>query len=71
LEYNKLIPPSKGGLGGAEIINNKIMNILSKISGISHFMEVTTFSLDECKSMDEIFDKIYTETAKIHLNNIK
>jgi hypothetical protein len=34
-------------------------------------MEVVSFSIEECKSQDEIFDKIYTETAKIHLDNIK
>ncbi|MDQ7022525.1 MAG: tRNA uracil 4-sulfurtransferase ThiI [Candidatus Gracilibacteria bacterium] len=47
------------------------MNILGKISGISHFMEVATFSIEECCSQDEIYDKIYNETAKIHLQNIK
>jgi hypothetical protein len=34
-------------------------------------MEVATFSLEECISQDEIFNKIYSETAKIHLKNIK
>ncbi len=71
LEYNKLIPTSKEWLEGAEIISKKIMNLLSKISGISHFMEVVTFSLEECKSQDEIFDTIYKKTAEIHLDNIK
>ena len=67
LEYNKLIEEKDE----PEIISKKIINILSKISGISHFMEVATFSLEECSSQDEIFDKIYKETAKVHLNNIK
>lgn len=71
VEYNKLIPPSKGGLGGAETINRKIKNILSKISGISHFMEVTSFSIEECSSKEEIFDKIYQEVSKIYLENLK
>jgi len=34
-------------------------------------MEVLTFDLDGCTSKDEIFDKIYNETAKVHLKNIK
>jgi hypothetical protein len=34
-------------------------------------MEVLTFSLEECISKDDILEKIYTETAKIHLENIK
>jgi len=34
-------------------------------------MEVSTFSLEECSSQDEIFDKIYKKTAEIKLENIK
>jgi len=67
LEYNKLIEKEED----KKIISKKIINILSKISGISHFMEVVTFSIEECSSQDEIFDKIYKKTAEIHLNNIK
>jgi len=67
LEYNKLIEKKED----KEINSRKISNILSKISGISHFMEVVTFSLEECISQDEIFEKIYNETSKIHLDNIK
>lgn len=67
LEYNKLIEKEED----KEIISKKIINILSKISGISHFMEVVTFSIEECSSQDEIFDKIYKKTSEIHLNNIK
>ena len=67
LEYNKLIEKNED----YEIISKKIINILSKISGISHFMEVVSFSIEECSSKEEIFDKIYKEVANIHLDNIK
>jgi len=67
LEYNKLIEKEED----SEIISRKIINILSKISGISHFMEVISFSIEECKSRDEIFDKIYKEVSNIHLNSVK
>ena len=67
LEYNKLIEKKENYI----IISKKIINILSKISGISHFMEVVSFSIEECSSKDEIFDKIYKKTAEIHLNSIK
>jgi hypothetical protein len=34
-------------------------------------MEVVSFSIEECSSKEEIFDKIYKEVANIHLDNIK
>lgn len=67
LEYNKLIEKEEDKI----IISNNIFKILSKISGISHFMEVVTFSIDDCTSQDEIFDTLYKKTAEIHLENIK
>jgi hypothetical protein len=67
LEYNKLIEREEE----KEIISKEIINILSKISGISHFMEVLTYSLEECISKEEIFDIIYKKTAEIHLDNIR
>jgi len=67
LEYNKLIPDSIT----ENKIRTKITNILSKIMGISHFMEVVEFDLSNYSSKEEIFDKIYKETAKIYLDLIK
>ena len=68
LEYNKLI---EWWEIEEKNISTKIKNILSKISGISHFMEVSTFSIEDCTSKEEIFDKIYKEVSKVHLDNIK
>ncbi len=67
LEYNKKIEDSEEEIA----INIKLKNILKNIAWIAHFMEVVTFSLEDCTSKDEIFDTIFQQTKAIHLDTIK
>ncbi len=66
VEYNKKID----SIESKREIHNQIISLLSKISGISFFMEVSTFSLENCISKSEIFDTIFKETKDIHLQSI-
>ena len=67
LEHNKKIENSQQEIA----LNIQIVNILKKIAWIAHFMEVVTFSLEDCISQDEIFDTIFQKTKEIHLKTIK
>lgn len=67
LEHNKLIEDQEEKIA----IKIQISQILSCVSGIAHFMEVATFSIQDCTSQDDIFNTVFQETKKIHLETIK
>lgn len=66
VEYNKCINKEE-----EFSLNQQIKETLSCIPWIAHFMEVISFSIEHCISQEEIFDTIYQETQKIHLQNVE